>query len=298
MASNFPAKNSNPTPANVKQLDTALTALIAGHPGSVTLWTFYEEIDAYLGPWGDEGYPIGYGKYYCKLFSENPKLAADPQGAHWVKKTTAALQEALKTFILSRYRSGTLCSLTEPELRSAAFASHPAAYTDSGLATVALVAPELIPVIISIPGKEFNPFAKDFRATIDQTLHTMALVLPSAAGMGLAATMPAHSGLFRNAAMRDRMDTLKEQSTLQWLADTDKLLRRGRLDSIYGLTQITERLNATQFGDQEIAGRARQIVQLADTRKRATAAYYRKLIGDDPTLRTYVDKADPGWSRW
>ena len=32
----------------------ALTRVIAGHPGALTTYTFYEEIDGWLGPWGDE----------------------------------------------------------------------------------------------------------------------------------------------------------------------------------------------------------------------------------------------------
>jgi hypothetical protein len=126
----------------------------------------------------------------------------------------------------------------------------------------------------------------------------MAIALPSAAGMTLAAAMPAHSGLLRNAAQRDRMESLREANTIRWLSDTEALLRSGRLDSVSALVQITDRLKATQFEDQRLAGRARQIIQLADSRKRATAAYYRKLISDDPSLRSSVDKADPGWSSW
>jgi hypothetical protein len=298
MQTQFPGKNSNPTAQSVKQLDDALTALIAGHPGSVELWTFYEEVDAYLGPWGDEGYPIGYGKYYCKLFNDNPKLAADPQGTQWVKKTTVALQQALKDVIVTRYRNGTLSSLTQQELRIAAFASHPAAYTDSGLAMVALIAPDLLPVIMSIPGKEFSPFAKDFTATVEQFVKTMAMTLPSAAGITLAAAMPAHSGLLRTAAARDRMESTRELNTVRWLSDTESLLRSGRFDNVSALVQITDRLKGTQFGNQVLAQRARQLIELANTRKRATAAYYRKLISDDPSLRSAVDRADPGWSNW
>lgn len=298
MAVQLPPKNAAPTPANVKQLQDGLTSVIAGHPGSVQLWTFYEVVDSYLGPWGDNGYPIGYGKYYCQLFRGNPKLAADPQGAEWIRKTTIALQEPLRDFIVDRFKQGTLASLREPEFRAAAFSSHPKAYTDSGLALVTLVSPELVPVIMSIPGKEFDPRSRDFNATIKQVLETAKVVLPSMAGIEIAATMPAHSGLFRTAAARDRANLLGDNNLVQWLNQTERALRSGRLDNISALTELTDRLNATQFGDQLLGRRARDVITLADQRKHWVAKQYRQMIADDPDLRRNVDKVDPSWSKW
>jgi hypothetical protein len=298
MRTALPPKSAPPTPQNVKALYDGLTSVIAGHPGSIDLWTFYEEIDAYLGPWGDTGYPIGYGKYYCILFNDNPNLSSDPQGAQWIKRTTVALQEPLRDFVVDRFKHGQLASLKEPEFRAAAFASHPKAYTDGGLATVVLVAPDLIPVIMSIPGKEFNPHSRDFNATIEQVMKTMEVVLPSAAGMTIAAAMPAHSGLFRYAAQRDMESQLQETRIVQWLSATERAVQSGQMDNISALTRLTDRLNATQLGDQLLARRARSTLASADSRKRKIAAYYRKLILDDPELRPRVDKADPGWTRW
>ena len=95
MSLKLPAKTAPATPESVAALRNGLTSEIAGHPGSVNLWTFYEELDAYLGPWGDDGYPLGYGKYYCKLFNENENLRANPATSEWIRKTTVALQEPL-----------------------------------------------------------------------------------------------------------------------------------------------------------------------------------------------------------
>ena len=142
----LPPKTASFNPANLNLLTDALNAVVAGHPGSIALWTFYEVIDNYLGPWGEEGYPIGYGKHYCKLFTENEKLAANPQASDWVKRTMVYLQEALRDFIVEQFRKGHLAAIKEPELRQAAFASHAKAYTDGGLSMVMLVAPEMIPV--------------------------------------------------------------------------------------------------------------------------------------------------------
>jgi len=43
-------------------MDNWLTSIIDGHPNATTTYTFYEEIDKYLGLWGKDGYPIAYGK--------------------------------------------------------------------------------------------------------------------------------------------------------------------------------------------------------------------------------------------
>jgi len=103
----LPSKNAAATRENVKELEDGLTSVVAGHPGSINPWTFYEEIDTHLGPWGSKGYPIGYGKFYCQLFSENEKLRQNPQTADWVRRTTVALQEPLRDYIVLRFKQQT-----------------------------------------------------------------------------------------------------------------------------------------------------------------------------------------------
>jgi hypothetical protein len=69
-----PKKESEPTPENIQKLEQWLTSIIAGHPGANYTYTFYEEIDRYLGPWGKDGYPIAYGKRYNILFTTDNRL--------------------------------------------------------------------------------------------------------------------------------------------------------------------------------------------------------------------------------
>jgi hypothetical protein len=153
-----PLKTAAPTPGNVKALTEWLSSILCyrarseGRP-----WLFYEEIDRYLGPWGSSGYPLGYGRRYCQLFYGNAELKTSPATRDWVHKTLLMLQVAIKNFVLQRFRRGTLGRLTEPEFRQAAFDSHPEAYTEGGLAMVAVVAPTMIPVIATIPRLEFTP---------------------------------------------------------------------------------------------------------------------------------------------
>lgn len=187
MSLSLPAKTARPTPENVRALGAGLTSAIAGHPQSIEPWTFYEELDQYLGPWGTEGYPIAYGKFYCIAFNANQKLMANAQTAEWVRSTTIKLQEPLRDFVVARFRAATLPKLTESELRQYAFSVHPTAYDSGGLAMVTLVAPELLPVIGTIPAAEFDPRSANFAPTVKQVFVTLRLIAPRIAGISLGA---------------------------------------------------------------------------------------------------------------
>ena len=149
-----PEIDSRPSTENVERLKGWLDSKIAFMRG-VQTFTFYEEIDKYLG-YGREGYPIEYGKKYNVLFCTDKLLLSNPATRQWVELTTVLLQEYLRDFILERYKAKNLSKLTEPGLRKAAIDSHPKAYTQGGLTMVVLVAPHLIGHIASIPNVEFQ----------------------------------------------------------------------------------------------------------------------------------------------
>ncbi len=161
-----------------------LTSVIAGNPRATTTYQFYEELDAWLGPWGPRGYPIGYGKFYNRAFTTHRALNRDPLTRWWVWKTAVLLQRELRDYVVGRVRDGTLGSLTERELRKAAFQSHAKAYDRAGLAGVALVAPQLVPVIATIPAAEFLPTSRNFVASVCQVFETFDRVAPQVIGMG------------------------------------------------------------------------------------------------------------------
>lgn len=163
------------TPADAARVDMLLDSVIAYRPAATTTYQFYEEIDAWLGPWGASGYPIGYGKKYNLLFTSNPPLNRDLNyGKKWVEKTTVYLQEAIKAYVVSRVRMGTIDRLTEAELRAAAFDSHPDCYLRAGLLDVVEHSPELFFVILTIPIAEFNPSNPNFKATIRQIIRVVS----------------------------------------------------------------------------------------------------------------------------
>jgi hypothetical protein len=76
--------------------------------------------------------------------------------------------------VVERFRTGTLPALTEPELRDFAFDTHARAYAQAGLANVVVVAPEMLPIIASIPAAEFDPGSPNFHASVHQVFATMA----------------------------------------------------------------------------------------------------------------------------
>ena len=174
-----PAKDAEPTPDNVRALRAWLDAVTAyGAYTTGRPWRFYEELEAYLGPWGPSGYLLSYGKKYCLLFSQHEQLNRSPLGAAWVQRTLLLLQDVLKELVLDRFRARTLGQLTAEELRRAAFDSHARAYTEGGLAMVGRLSLRLLGQIALIPAVELLPGARNFSASWRQVLKTSGLALP------------------------------------------------------------------------------------------------------------------------
>lgn len=173
-----PAKSAPATRENILALDAWLDSILAfraltrGRP-----WTFYEQMEAYLGPWAAGGYPLSYGKKYCTLFYTDADLNRNPAGAAWVRRTLLALQLALKDFVIARFEAGTLATLTKEEFANAAFRSHPRAYTQGGLALVMMLSPGLVFHLATIPWVEFLPWKPHFAATLEQVVITGGMML-------------------------------------------------------------------------------------------------------------------------
>ncbi len=268
-------KTAAPTVTNIRILDEELTSVIAGHPGAIDLWTFYEVLDAYLGPWGNNGYPIAYGKRYCQRFTANNSLQDNAIARAWVWKTTIALQEELKAFVMARFQQGTLNAVTESVLRQYAFDSHPRAYTKGGLTLVVLLAPELLPEIASIPKAEFSPLSPNFSDSLRQVFVTTGMVSPRIVGVSLAAmTGPAHNGVFAMAARSDSQRVLNEIRLSDYLGNVKRLIEQGQLDDLLVLQVLTEKLNRTEFPDEGFVKLAREVTASANTRKCAVMAKY------------------------
>lgn len=281
--------------ATAQSVHAQLTSVIAGHPQATTTYQFYEELDTWLGPWGQAGYPISYGKFYNLLFTGNQNLMANPTTRQWVWRTTILLQEALRDYVVECVRSGSIVSLSEAQLRQAAFDSHPRAYDQGGLATVAMVAPELILEIAAIPRAEFSPSSANFGATVQQVFETLGLVAPKVVGGGLAALAgPAHTGLFSRAARQDERRFLGDLAISRELARLRDLIDRGQLDHVPWLDQTIAQLNARQFPDQGFARAAREVIEAAQRRRQQLLQNHARLLNQSPAVRARVHEVFPG----
>lgn len=278
-----------------KYVHEQLTSVITGHPQATTTYRFYEEVDAWLGPWGARGYPLAYGKFYNVLFSTNENLRANPTARDWVWRTTILLQEALRDYLVERVRDGSIRTLTEAQLRQAAFDSHPRAYDLGGLARVAMAAPELMVIIAAIPRVEFLPTSENFRPTVRQVFITLGLVGPKVVGSGMAALAgPAHTGILHRAVQLDRQGLSDERAIARELTSIKAMLNRGDLDYLPLLDLVIARLNGREFPDEGFARAAREVVENAQTRRLRLVRNYNLQLQQSPEVRARVDQIFPG----
>ena len=276
-----------------QQIHQALTSVIAGRAMATTTYRFYEELDAWLGPWGDRGYPIAYGKFYNIAFSRSEKLNANPVTKEWVWKTAIRLQEALRDYVVGRVRNCTIGSITEPDVREAAFASHSAAYDKAGLGLVTMVAPELIPVVVAIPYREFT--SENYRQTVMQIFETIGRVSPQIVGSSLAVLAgPGHTGILRRAVQRDLQEFRNELALGRELTNLRRSIESGTLDYVPLIDLVIDRLKSYQFPDEGFAKAAREIIQLAEARRELVIDRQGELLRHSPSVKQRVDGLFPG----
>ncbi len=302
-----PKKDSKPTLENTQKLEQWLTHLIAGHPGATHTYTFYEEIDKYLGPWGNDGYPLGYGKKYNILFTTDPLLMTHTNVQNWVWKTTIKLQEALRDFIVQAYRDGNLCPSElrykrpkefKKDLNTAAFNSHHQAYVSGGLTIMALNSPQMIPHIWHLPHKEFSPLSQNFNASVQQVLATIEKVVPETAGVALAVLAgPAHTRSLQYAQGNDINAAQGHRQAIDSLNWLKGAIRRKELEVPATLDEIIRRLHAREFPDLRTAALAREVIEAARVRKKALAFVFCMEVYQDPSLRPFYDQCLEGWER-
>lgn len=255
---------SSDADAVFKELDR----FIAYHPCATVPWRFYEIIDQWLGPWGEKGYPIGYGKFYCILFNEDQTLNADPDARKWIRNTTVNLQESILTYLVQRIREGSIGTITESQLRKVAFDSHPKCYDDAGLAFVAMLSPKLIPFISIIPKKEFDPRSPDIAATLKQVGHSAALTLRAAAFTTMSFIIPGEEPVALSQFIGNESYQFGERETTMkiLLGLRDKIINR-KIDGIESLKRVIVLIEGLSFKNLEsVESLAIGIIQQAKAR--------------------------------
>lgn len=290
-----PAKDAEPTAENVRRLDDWLTSIMAFRVQSADRpWLFYEEIDRYLGPWGPQGYPIGYGKKYCVLFWNDGDLRKSTAGAAWVRRTLTLLQETLRHVILERFRGRTLAKLTEPELRRAAFASHAQAYTAGGIALVSLLSPSAALHVLSIAGSEMAPSSPNFAASLLQVGETLLRNVPTTAAMLMETFAgPGHVGYLPRAMAADRASTTEGLRLGTQLAETAKAVRRGRVDHVGLLTQLRDAVCRDEYQNGALTALAGALAHDLEQRAQLVRSRYRDEAAKDAGLLEVFRAFDP-----
>lgn len=294
------AKTSAATPANVKALDHWLTVITAFHPLTAGKpWVFYEQIDAFLGPWGPAGYPIAYGKKYCQLFYSDPVLRRDPAGARWVQRTLLLLQDELHKYILGRFQAGTLGTITADQLRDAAFDSHPTAYTQAGLAMVVLLSPGLTKEIAQIPATEYRPRSPGFSRTVKQVAITTTIIVPEIIADALAAfSGPAHSQSFQVASARDAVSFQSDRIASIKLDQIRILVKQGQCDHLDTLDALGASLESTTFTAEGADHFAGTVVQEIRRRAAYVNMRYQRESARDRELRDIFQEFDQRACTW
>jgi hypothetical protein len=294
------AKTSAPTPQNVKALDQWLTVITAFHPLTAGKpWTFYEQIDAYLGPWGQSGYPIAYGKKYCQLFYADPVLRRDPAGAQWVQRTLLLLQDELHRYILGRYQAGTLGTITADQLRDAAFDSHPKAYTQAGLSMIVLLSPGLTKEISLIPATEYKPTSPGFGRTVKQVAITTTIIVPEIIATALAAfSGPAHNQSFQVASARDFAAFQNDRLASIKLDQIRILVQQGQCDHLDTLDALRAALESTTFADEGADNFAATVIDEIESRAAYVNLRYQRESSRDRELRDIFQEFDERACTW
>jgi hypothetical protein len=257
--------------ADIRAFKDYWTRLISNRPGVIDNCNFYREVDAYLGPWGKRGYPIGYGLFYCQLFGSNEELNKDLVSREWLQRTRILLQESLRDFMVREYAAGRLPRLTESRLRKAAFDSHPDCYLQGGLSRVVLRSPWLIPVIMAVPAKEFHPQAESSGATYWQALVT-----------GVSAAGEVSAEVLIPSLNEGEMDALALYQMPTLLEDLGKRLQEGEFDHLPTLEMILRALQMRRYPTVELRLQAEKVIDVAKDRVAIVQNIYRDIESSSP----------------
>ncbi|KII85981.1 hypothetical protein PLICRDRAFT_56457 [Plicaturopsis crispa FD-325 SS-3] len=121
--------------------------------------TFYADCLESQYHCGPDGYPIGYGQFYCTKFSnERDKLSA--KGQTWMIDTMMCLQHAIVPIALDQVPNTTCDSL-----KDTAFGTHAQCYVDNGLCT--LPPTDWLAIVEIVDIKTLFSSWDAFKATVD-----------------------------------------------------------------------------------------------------------------------------------
>lgn len=152
----------------------------------------------------------------------------------------------------------------------------------------------MIPIITTIPYREFSPTSKNFSATIKQVFITLGRVSPELVGNSLAVLAgPAHTGILRQTVLQDQQSVLSEIALSRELASINTAINRGELDYIPMLDLVIGKLNVREFPDQGCGRAAREVIQAAEARRKQVVEDTSRLLDESPEVRARVEAVFP-----
>jgi hypothetical protein len=295
-------KTDAPTKANADQLSDEFAGVISGRVNAKDPWTFYEQLDQFLGPWGDSGYPLAQGKFYCQLFNAEPALQNNSEARTWVQRTTIKLQEAIRHSIVDLFLRGKLAAITEPQLRSLIVDMHPQIFDETGLALIVSVAPHLLPAVASLPAVEFVPLKGVPRAAWPQVLETLRRLSAGPPSQELVTPVaPTRPGSIQRTEATSSMNALlaeQRQNAWYWsqFSKIHEAIQSGRLNRVAWLDGVSNQLNALNLSNPYWRKVAYELAAEADVQKGEVASAYSIMLKIHPEMRAKIDELDPPWA--
>jgi hypothetical protein len=149
-----PLKSSSPTEENIEKLTRWLTSINEKYPEK---GFFYEALDKYLGPFGEDGYFIGHGQKYTVAFYSHPELQGHPATKEWVEKSMSSMQNLIVEYLLTQFTNERLEEVTGDEVARVTLQASAEIFHKSGMSRIRKESPLLARHIIGIMKNEFKP---------------------------------------------------------------------------------------------------------------------------------------------
>lgn len=171
--------NSNLTANSIFNIKNRLNNTIAYKMMATNTWTFYETVESALGPYGDKGFPLFSGKFFTMALNTNTKLQQNTVSAAWVKNSTIKIQEKIRDGIVDSLTKNKTGKISEVELRGLGNKAMNSVYDDQGIKMIIAIAPELLPIFQTLPGRASLNYSHYFKDLVSETFCILETFIPS-----------------------------------------------------------------------------------------------------------------------
>lgn len=171
--------NSNLTANSIFNIKTRLNNTIAYKMMAPNTWTFYETVESILGPYGDKGFPLFSGKFFTMALNTNTKLQQNTVSSAWIKNSTIKIQEKISESIIESLSKNKTGKISDVELRSIGNKAFNSVYDDQGIKMIVAIAPEILPLFQTLPGRASLGYSHYFKELVSETFCMLETFIPS-----------------------------------------------------------------------------------------------------------------------